>query len=330
MSASFHKDSNKLTYFDCKIDANSLVSDMIAQARLVVLKTVALATSTNISSFPKSINMEQSLSQFGSSLNLSNKQTENISDTQAHQQHVSVESSTHMLQPVASALRLPSRGSGGRLKKRDRSVTWDSSVNDLQKNHSIFKKPKIGSTSLKRSIKSFGKPNSDHFESAKNATFAEFGHLTQNPNFSKISKKKSDSSDVSMKTHHLSTMNLGARHSLSRSSFGINGPGNDSQNTNTSFDSNSTTGATPPSLVSSHSSLFRKPTFTELARNAQYSQPRPQAQNSLLSLQTLLNPGQSKCIARSPTMLENILMKKTQDTKTSSGGGGGGGNADWG
>lgn len=306
---------------------------MIAQARLVVLKTVAQATLTNFPSVPENIKTEQSLAQFGSSLNLSNSMKD---DQQASKRHVAMKSSAHMLQPTSSALRLSKRErsdskqfsslNNGRKRDRDLSVTWDSSVNDLQKSHSLFKKPKIRS-SMKRSIKSFGKPGADHFQSAKNATFAEFGHLTQNPHFSTVNKKRSNHDDVSVKSHHLSTMNLGARHSLSKN-FGSNkSNGGDNHNVNASFDlkSSTTTRSTPPSLVSSYGNLCRKPTFTELARNAKYSQPKPRAQNNLL-FQTMMNPEQGKNLKRTPTMLENILLKKTQDSKTGSGGG----NADWG
>lgn len=331
---------------------------MIAQARLVVLKTVAQATVTNIASPPTSISMEQSLSQFGSSLNLSNNLTaanyEVVSSNHNHHNHtnhnhapnqdIPMRSSSHLLQTNNSSSLLRKQSSSqssllksGKKRDRDRSVTWDESVNDLQKSHSVFKKPKRMGSSLKRSIKSFGKPDSDHFQSAKNATFAEFGHLTQNPNFSKLSQTRNDPNDVPVKTHHLSTMNLGARHSLSRNFAGggnsnFDGGGND-KNMNASFDSKPLMSTTrtartpPPSLISSHS-LLRKPTFTELARNAKYSQPKPMAQNSLLPLQTLMNPGEksSKDMKRTPTMLENILLKKTQQPKSS----GGGGNADWG
>ena len=329
---------------------------MIAQARLVVLKTVAQATVTNIVSPPTSISTEKSLSQFGSSLNLSNNLTttnnEAASSTPNHydntnhhhvsNQNIPMRSSSHLLQNRGSSSLLRQQSSSqfsllknGKKRDRDRSVTWDQSVNDIQKSLSVFKKPKRMGSSLKRSIKSFGKPDSDHFQSAKNATFAEFGHLTQNPNFSKLSQKQNDNpNDVPVKTHHLSTMNLGARHSLSRTfaGGGNNFGGEDDKNMNASFDSKpimskaTPTRTPPPSLISSHS-LLRKPTFTELARNAKYAQPKPMAQNSLLSLQTLMNPSgkSSKDMKRTPTMLENILLKKTQQPKSS-----GGGNADWG
>lgn len=328
-SAIFHKETQKLTYFDCKIDANSLVSDMIAQARLVVLKTVAQVTVSKVSGlFPTSISAEKSLSQFGSSLNLSSNATDKTSNNhQVQTSESSMKSSSQLsLQPHTSSLR-PSASSGSnstqsllknnKKRSRSRSVTWDTSVSDLQKVHSIHKKPRR-MNSLKRSIKSFGKPDSDYFQSAKNATFSEFGHLTQNPNISNFNQKRRDQNEVSIKTHHLSTMNLGVRHSLSRSSF-VGGSRSareehEGKNMNASFGIKSST--TPPSLISSHS-LLRKPTFTELARNAKYSQPKPKAQNSLLSLQTLLDPSKSKKdLKRTPTMLENIFLKKTQDNNS--------------
>ncbi len=327
---------------------------MIAQARLVVLKKVAQATASTIpSTFTANISSDKSLSQFGKSLTLStcgNSKHHEKTDVTNHHNHGQnrnipmEESSTQqpLLQSSNSLLKFATGGGltpnkqsllkNGKKRLRDRtvSVTWDSSVNDLQKSHSIHKKPKR-MNSLKRSIQSFGKPGSDHFQSAKNATFAEFGHLTQNPNFNitVAAGQRNDTNQLSTKTHHLSTMNLGARHTLSRSNIG--GDVNDGKNMNASFDflskKSSSSSFTPPSLVSSHS-LLKKPTFTELARSATYSQPKPLAQSGLLSLQAMLNPGHSRSkqdMERTPTMLENILLKKTQKTPQ----GNGGGNASW-
>ena len=298
---------------------------MIAQARLVVLQAVAQATSnsSNLQRFPQE---ELSLSKFGSSLSLTAGSTQNGTNSQnshmssyfnSQQPRSSTSASRSLLKsglkPSAlhiSSSRSPSSDKNNRKRDRERSVTWDSSVNNLK---SVFKKPKK-MNSLKRSIKSFGKPNSDFFESAKNATFAEFGNLTNNPNVPKISNNgrlEVPKGGV----HHLSTMNLTSRHTLDRG--GVAG----GRNMNASFDL-----AQTPSLVPALSSqlLKKKPTFTELARNAKYSQAPPQPMNSFLSFDKMFAKGKSEGLKRTPTQLEGILLAQTQTKTTNSGG-----NASW-
>eukprot|EP00551_Chaetoceros_affinis_P008281 CAMPEP_0203668516 /NCGR_PEP_ID=MMETSP0090-20130426/5126_1 /ASSEMBLY_ACC=CAM_ASM_001088 /TAXON_ID=426623 /ORGANISM="Chaetoceros affinis, Strain CCMP159" /LENGTH=811 /DNA_ID=CAMNT_0050532975 /DNA_START=269 /DNA_END=2704 /DNA_ORIENTATION=+ len=363
VAAAFHNDSDLLTYFQCQIDTNSLVTDMIAQARLVALKAVAKATTCNPNHLRNRIETEQTLSQFGSSLNLSTvgvggamggasvvDSSMTMATMATNTSSASAREESNGIFPSMNSSISGSSGSQRNLKwckntkptkvskesvgnltgtKRTRSVTWDNSVNDLTRVQSVLKKPKR-LNSLKRSIVSFGKPNSGFFQSAKNATFAEFGNLTKNPNVARVCPI-SGRIDAAPKPHQ-STMNLSARHSLSMG-----------KNLNASFTPNqpsqspsllsSSTGIGTPTLLSSHA-LLRKPTFTELARSAKYSQDRPRRpENSLLSL---TNKGLSfsahNNLKRTPTQLEDLLIKRTRGSEfnRNSSGGSGGGNANWG
>lgn len=198
-----------------------------------------------------------------------------------------------------------------RKRDRERSVTWDSSVNNLT---SVFKKPKK-MNSLKRSIKSFGKPNSDFFESAKNATFAEFGNLTNNPNVPKFGH--GGRLEVPKgNAHHLSTMNLTTRHTLDL------GGGGGGRNTNATFNLGNTPSLVP--ALSSNKLLRKKPTFTELARSAKYSQAPPKPMNSLLSFDKMFKGKTKEGLKRTPTQLEGMLLAQTQSRKSNTGG-----NASW-
>jgi len=304
--ASFHEDTSFINYYECQLDTDSLVSEMITQARLVVLQAVAKATSSNMQILNSIPRPETTLSQFGASLNLSTeKVTESILHNQSNETNNSNNNNSESTNGVPT---------------RKRSIKWDESVNDLR---SVFKKPKR-MNSLKRSIKSFGKPNSKCFESAKNATFAEFGNLTQNPYVPKIGR---DGRLESTKVHHLSTMNLSARHTLSRNYGGFGG-----KNVNASFDvtptnvNNKTASLSALMTSSSQASSMKKTQFTELSRNAKYSHNPPQAMSGLLSIQSLLPLSSSsketeRNLQRTPTQLENILLKQTQNKKT--------GNAEW-
>jgi hypothetical protein len=354
LKAAFHQDTNQLTYFQCQINTNSLVSDMIAQARLVVLKAVAQAASSSATQLSNKGNSqsstERSLSQFGSSLSLSNRSSI-VTPTQVQNSNegsniglrsngARSNSTMHVPMPVRNSLVTNSStnhilgrsgihlstmqgGDGGaRKRERERSVTWDRSVNDLSRVHSIAKRPKR-MNSLKRSIQSFGKPNNEFFQSSKNATFAEFGHLTQNSNVPRLG---TNGRVEVPKTHHMSTMNLSARHTLSRTSGG-------GKNVNASFDLSRTMPTSSassflPQPASSSLSSGRRPTFNELSRNAMYSHAAPRPQNSLLSLQNLQNLGKKNGLKRTPTQLEtqmqDLLHNKMNKTSKPSGG-----NAGW-
>ena len=326
---------------------------MISRARLVVLQAVARVTSSQRQTFYRTVNVDSSLSSSTSSIGLHcgnhhrNHRGNNRNDpTLTNTFGVSNTTTTismasapqdeeYQQMPPPSLSNKPSLRNLSHKRERERSVTWDSSVSDLK---SVFKKPKR-TNSLRRSTKSFGKPNSETFESAKNSTFAEFGHLTNNPNVPKIG---SGGRLIVPNAHHLSAMHksamqLSARHSLSRNNFGLDA--NSGKNGNESFGGGGAGMQQPQSslssmqmaaLLSSSSSssqhVPRKPTFTELARNAKYSQVPPRAMNSMLSFQNLLAPhGSSKkdAMKRTPTQLECMMLKKTQNNKSA------GGNAMW-
>ena len=336
MIGTFHEDTDLLKYFKCTLDTNSLVSEMIAQARLVVIQAVAKATSSNIQQLTTNKpTADLALSQFGSSLKLSSvTQIKNSSLTATSGNTMdpfrSLAQSSSL--KLSSPTKADNNSNDNNNKKRERSVTWDTSVTNLK---SLFKKPKR-MNSLKRSVKSFGKPNSSFFESAKNATFAEFGSLTKNPHVATFDA--SGRLEVP-KTHHLSTMNLNARHTLNRNLVGAGlTRGNESLNATFHTIANNQNGGSGHSELSTATyslasqNFIRKPTFTELARSAQYSRAPPQPMNGLLSFQALLSTGSTgstgstssnkQSLQRTPTQLENILLKQTQGKESGTNGGG--------
>lgn len=341
---SFHEDTELLKYFKCTLDTNCLVSEMIAQARLAVIQAVAKATSSNIQQLTTNkTTADLPLSQFGSSLKLSSATQMNIPPLQNSNHTVKSGNAMDPFRSLgqSSSVKLSSptkdnsnsHDNNNNKRQRERSVTWDTSVTNLK---SVFKKPKR-MNSLKRSVKSFGKPNSSFFESAKNATFAEFGSLTKDPHVATFDP--SGRLEVP-KSHHLSTMNLNTRHTLTRNLVGA-GLSRGNESVNATFDAitNNQNGGSSHSALSmatyslASQNFIRKPTFTELARSAKYSQAPPQPLNGLLSFQALLSSGSTgstssnkQSLKRTPTQLENILLKQTQGKES---GGNGGGNAAW-
>jgi len=220
-----------------------------------------------------------------------------------------------------SSIESGSSGGGMNASKRQRSVTWDDSTNDLVRASTDRKRQKkmgASMSTLKRSIQSFGKPDSTQFKSAKNATFSEFGMLDINPKqASKYggSSGRSEYSQPPATLNHILSMHSlrRKRHNPNNSSGGIELDGDGGKNMNASFhdmppnprSSNSQRNSTrdlcasllslsaPPQqhkqqqggiLSSGSNDLFRKPSFTEISRNAKYAQPSQRSQNSFMSL----------------------------------------------
>ena len=151
---------------------------MVEQARLIVFKAVARATSLPATATglghivaskgpPSPINTQNGVASlsggFGSALNL-----------KASQQ------SSGLPRQNNSSLRMSSIGkdSSSNLgsKRKQRSVTWNQPIED---HDSSKRQTGVIKPSMMRSTKSFGKPDASLFESSKNATFGDFGRLNK-------------------------------------------------------------------------------------------------------------------------------------------------------
>jgi len=195
-STGANRDGLGLTNVDIRLDAGAMLDSMVQQARMIVFKAVAKATSTSTSetlapetksgafettseeqSAPTTSN--NTLSAFSSALRISSGP-----ESGPHEP-------SHRLQKArSSALKLNSvlQGGGGKDKgyaafekaRKTRSVQWDHRAD-------IVKVKPMGTPSPKRqrvadanarlqSFKSFGRPHAGDFGSGpRNATFGDFG-----------------------------------------------------------------------------------------------------------------------------------------------------------
>ncbi len=170
---------------DIRLDTNSLFESMVEQARLVVFKAVARATSVNTDSLVKPSQPAPTnagnLSSFNSALNLSPD---------------AVAQSPKLQKAQSSALRLNSvlhgksaaNGSLGIATskvRKARSVQWDHGfeVNRPSVVEPAGKRPKVVQSHVRlRSFRSFGRPHGgDGGREAKNATFGDFGRAPNGP-----------------------------------------------------------------------------------------------------------------------------------------------------
>jgi hypothetical protein len=183
---------------DIRLDTGALLDSMVQQARMVVFKAVAKATSSSEGmqidtlrtgcGFDARLPSSQ-LSGFSSALNLSsgivNPGTQILGSSVAGGPH----KPAHRLQKAkSSALKLgsvlgtaPPSGSNASFDKlkKTRSVQWDARMElSKSKNNSIPspKRQKMATTAKLTSFKSFGRPHAGDFGSGpKNATFGDFG-----------------------------------------------------------------------------------------------------------------------------------------------------------
>jgi hypothetical protein len=187
-----------LTNADIRLDTGALLDSMVQQARMVVFKAVATATSASEgmhmdtsragSSFDQNLPSAQ-LSGFSSALNLSTGMASHGTQTLGLSVAGGPHKPAHRLQKAkSSALKLgsvlgtapPSAGNASFDKfKKTRSVQWDARM-DLSKsknNHTPSpKRQKMATTAKLTSFKSFGRPHAGDFGSGpKNATFGDFG-----------------------------------------------------------------------------------------------------------------------------------------------------------
>jgi hypothetical protein len=160
------------------LNSNNLIASMVEQARLIVFKAVAHATSlpTTASGLSNAAGLRDSAvatgvktgvaslsGGFGSALNL---QTTQQQSTTMNQMPSTMPSSSMINE---------SSGNLGLLKKK-RSVTWNQPIEESSLHSS--KRPKLSAKpSIIKSTKSFGKPDASIFESSRNATFGDFGRV---------------------------------------------------------------------------------------------------------------------------------------------------------
>lgn len=189
--------SSGLLKVDIRLDTGAMLDSMVQQARMVVFKAVAKATSASEPASPidtrrdfkvETISEDEAglvasttLSGFSNALKLS---PDAVDDSGAHQPG-------HRLQKArSSALKLnsvlqgdvgkPSGSAGMDKTRKSRSVQWDNRTDILKVKSSAVPSPKrqrvADTTARLRSFKSFGRPHAGDFGSGpRNATFGDFG-----------------------------------------------------------------------------------------------------------------------------------------------------------
>lgn len=189
--------SSGLVKVDIRLDTGAMLDSMVQQARMVVFKAVAKATSASDPASPfdtrRDFNVETiaeeepglatstTLSGFSNALKLS---PDAVDSSGTHQPG-------HRLQKArSSALKLnsvlhgdvgkPSVGAGLDKTRKSRSVQWDHRTDILKVKNSAVPSPKrqrvADTTARLRSFKSFGRPHAGDFGSGpRNATFGDFG-----------------------------------------------------------------------------------------------------------------------------------------------------------
>ncbi len=179
---------------DIRLDTGAMLDSMVQQARMIVFKAVAKATSAAESSAVLDSKMVETISEdaaglvasttlsgFSSALKLS----PDIADSAGSHQP------SHRLQKArSSALKLnsvlqggvskPSSNTGLDKTRKSRSVQWDNRTDILKVKNSAIPSPKrqrvADTTARLRSFKSFGRPHAGDFGSGpRNATFGDFG-----------------------------------------------------------------------------------------------------------------------------------------------------------
>lgn len=220
--------------------------------------------------------------------------------------------------------------------RKNRSVTWNHPIEAVKKDASNFpdaKRRKVEPTSEGgynlASTKSFGKPDSSLFESVRNATFGEFGRVH---NHSHVPSFKNGKLQVP------NAYNATAQQQPSGGGGGLGGlarsggrsMGNLAGTRNATFNALSGGGITPGSRNANFSRSSGN--FSELARNAVYSQPPPGRAASTMGMALLArsrNSSQSS-LPRTPTALETLLLHATSGTSNQvKSGEGGRKNAAW-
>jgi hypothetical protein len=179
-----------------RLDTGVVVSSLVEQARIVVLKAVASVTKTSVASIsrlptassqiPPTISEEEPTQDLSSQVGAANfaslRSALNLS-------HAQVDMSPRLEKARSSALKLNNvlhgKPTEGRIAtstglRKVRSVKWEEPVQAPKLGPSLAPNPKklrLVETACKlKSFKSFGRPHADDFGSGpRNATFAAFG-----------------------------------------------------------------------------------------------------------------------------------------------------------
>jgi len=177
-----------LVKVDVLLDTGVMLESMVQQARMIVFKAVAKATSATDASQPDSNGesrqvdprqpLATTLAGFSSALNISSGASEG-SHQPVHRLH-KARSSALKLNNVLEGDGGQQNGSALAKTRKSRSVQWDHHV-DLPKVKSVAlpssKRQRVAHTTARlTSFKSFGRPHAGDFGSGpRNATFGDFG-----------------------------------------------------------------------------------------------------------------------------------------------------------
>jgi len=192
IAGTFIPDGNLLTFMKINLDTNALVVSMVEQARLVVFKAVARATSTTVPTPSAPLRNKQTL--LAAANAVSHKSINSTSTDFTPSFHISRPSPKVAMRSGSSVseegyderngnkppARVPSAllNSSSLRKHRNVSVKWNTTVEVSQQN---FNEPASSGAddppkmNFLKSSKSFGRPDANTFSTSRNATFAEFG-----------------------------------------------------------------------------------------------------------------------------------------------------------
>lgn len=315
VGAIFHEETSLITYMECKIDTQTLVTSMVEQARLVVFQSVAKATSSS-----KDLMSQMNPPPNRDAMKPTPSTTKKVRISTANLGSYNQSSNNFGGGVIPRSGSLLRQSSAGSRSGRVRSVQWDHSIKPSSSRKSTRdpinvcgKKRQFESStisSLKRSTQSFGKPDQNIFECSKNSTFAEFGNVGQSPHLSKSSNgTKSGNSPHSLSRYHYST------HVLQRNkSFSASSQPSESSSKNAIFDPRGTglsSTSAPPQRERQQQQQqpqeLRRPSFHQLSRSAVYSVTPPTASQSFISLQHMTG-GSGSRLKRTPTQLETLLL----------------------
>lgn len=182
---------------DIRLDTGAMLDSMVQQARMIVFKAVAKATSAAESSVPMDSKVDSkvgsipedefgaetaTLSGFSSALNLSSGSgnAEGSTSQPAHRLQKARSSALKLNSVLQGGVGKPDGNAGLEKTRKSRSVQWDHRTDLLKVKASAFPSPKrqrVADTSARlRSFKSFGRPHAGDFGSGpRNATFGDFG-----------------------------------------------------------------------------------------------------------------------------------------------------------
>lgn len=175
---------------DIRLDTGALLDSMVQQARMVVFKAVAKATSATGTldldgKDPNSMDLgsapSTTLSGFSSALNLSSSSSKNSAPQPGHRLQKARKSALKLNSVLQGGSGQGVGAAGLDKTRKSRSVQWDQRTDIILKMKSTAtpspKRQRVADTTARlRSFKSFGRPHGGDFGSGpRNATFGDFG-----------------------------------------------------------------------------------------------------------------------------------------------------------